>query len=109
MRTALALLALVLALPVAGCSKQQAASPNDGQTLFLAMCARCHGSNGQGGLTIAGVASSNLRDPQLHAQRTDAQLADVIAHGKGRVMPPFDGQLTQEQIAALVKQIRSFQ
>jgi mono/diheme cytochrome c family protein len=47
----------------------------------------------------------DLRSPEVQ-KLPDAELAQVISDGKGG-MPPFKGSLSEDQIRALVKQIRS--
>ncbi len=100
---------LAAALLVAGCKKSEAAAGPTGRDLFVATCARCHGTEGLGGLPLwdGGPSPRNFHDHQFQAQRTDAQLAETIKTGKGSGMPPFGGALTDAQIASLVTYVRS--
>ena len=77
--------------------------------LFNVSCAGCHGRDGKG-LGAQRPPGGQLPDftPRaFHAQRSDAQLADVIRHGRG-LMPPFGKQVNDQGIAALVSYVRKF-
>lgn len=91
------------------CKKSEATAAANGHDLFVATCARCHGAAGAGGLPLweGGPSPRDLRDHELHAQRTDAQLFEVIKKGKGAGMPPFGGALSDDRIAAIVAHVRS--
>jgi len=82
-----------------------AASGNDpGQSTFEVHCATCHAPNGSGD-TVVGKSMKipDLRAPEVQRQ-PDAQLADVIANGKGP-MPGFKSNLSKDEIDALVKHV----
>jgi len=75
--------------------------------LFGQNCAGCHGASGNGGPTIA------LRDPVFLAIADDAAIRRAAANGvRGTAMPAFaqsaGGMLTDKQIDALVRGIRSW-
>jgi mono/diheme cytochrome c family protein len=68
-------------------------------------CAACHGPIGHGdGPTGAMLHAADLTQASWQETVTDAQIADVIAHGKGK-MPPFD--LPPKVVAGLVARIRA--
>jgi mono/diheme cytochrome c family protein len=68
-------------------------------------CAACHGAVGHGdGPTGPMVHAADLTLTAWQGTVTDAQIADVIAHGKGK-MPPFD--LPPKVVAGLVARIRA--
>jgi mono/diheme cytochrome c family protein len=46
-----------------------------------------------------------MTTPEFQAQRTDAQLAQVIREGRG-LMPPFGKQVNDQGIEALVAKVR---
>jgi mono/diheme cytochrome c family protein len=108
-----ALLSVFLALFVvqAGCKRKQAeADPlAEARHLYLALCAKCHGADGRGGVPAAeGLpAPSNFTDPAFQASRTDDQLVQAIKKGKGP-MPPFGALFDDTQMANLVLYVRSF-
>jgi cytochrome c oxidase cbb3-type subunit 3 len=79
----------------------------DFNTLYKENCSGCHGADGKGGASIA------LRDPVFLAIADDATIRNVAAGGvSGTQMPPFaqskGGMLTDAQIGALVKGIRTW-
>jgi cytochrome c6 len=81
------------------------ASGNDpGQSTFEVHCATCHAPNGSGD-TVVGKSAKipDLRSPEVQSQ-PDAQLADLIANGKG-LMPGFKSNLSKDEIDALVKHV----
>jgi cytochrome c oxidase cbb3-type subunit 3/ubiquinol-cytochrome c reductase cytochrome c subunit len=85
------------------------------ETLYGDNCAGCHGAHGQNG------AAADLANPEYQALVDDASLREVIAKGAnhlsdkdpsgGTLMPAFaqenGGQLTDQQIDALVAGIRA--
>lgn len=75
-----------------------------GELLWMRNCARCHGSNGQGGNQVA----INFTSAEWQGGIEDAQIARTIAGGKAPNMPAFANLLTPEQIDELVKQVRRF-
>jgi mono/diheme cytochrome c family protein len=75
-----------------------------GVQVFAAVCSRCHGANGEGGLGPA------LADPQVQGKYDDQGLFDTISLGhEATAMLPWGDILTQEQIEQLVRYIRSLQ
>ena len=95
----------VLALAaLAYASAARAASAED---VFLETCAVCHGADGAG-QTARGkkLKLKDLRSPEVQ-NMTDAQLTEIIAKGKGKDMPPYEGELKKDGIAAQVAHIRS--
>ena len=81
------------------------ASGNDpGQSTFEVHCATCHAPNGSGDSVVGkSMKIPDLRSPAVQSQ-PDAQLADVIANGKGP-MPGFKSSLSNDEIDALVKHV----
>jgi mono/diheme cytochrome c family protein len=71
---------------------------------FAVHCATCHASNGSGD-TAAGKSMNipDLQSPAIQSQ-SDAQLAEIIANGKG-AMPPFKSSLSKDEIDALAKHV----
>jgi len=77
--------------------------------LFDSTCAKCHGSDGRGGVPFAEgqPAPRNFCDAAFQASRSDEELKRVIKSGKGS-MPPFAALLDDAQVDELVAHIRSF-
>ena len=98
------------ALACAGCHKAEVADNGaaDAEQAFSAICAKCHGSDGKGGLAAAGAnAPRNFCDAEFQKSRTDDDLKQVIRKGKGG-MPAFGNSFTDAELAGLVLKLRSF-
>jgi cytochrome c6 len=72
---------------------------------FRTKCVMCHGQDGGGSEVGKSMNVPDLRSPAVQ-KLPDAQLAQVIANGKGG-MPSFKNSLSEEQIHSLVAHIRS--
>jgi len=72
---------------------------------FDGKCAMCHGKDGSGNTPMG----KNMKVPDLRSKavqaKSDAELHDVIAKGKG-IMPQYGNQLSKQQIHELVEYIR---
>jgi cytochrome c oxidase cbb3-type subunit 3 len=79
----------------------------DGAAIFKAKCSMCHGQDGKG---FAAIKTPDFTDPKWQAGITDQQIFDTIKNGskKNTMMVAFGSQLKDDEIHALVKQIRSF-
>ena len=68
-----------------------------GDDVFSGNCSQCHGDDGAGGI------GPNLQDV---AERLSVEeQVEVVREGRG-AMPPWDGELTDEEIAAVVRYTR---
>jgi len=76
-----------------------------GSATFQTKCAMCHGPDGSGSEVGKSMSVPDLRSPVVQ-KLPDAQLAQVIANGKGG-MPSFKNSLSEQQIQALLAHIRS--
>ncbi|MES9903738.1 MAG: c-type cytochrome [Sedimenticola sp.] len=95
-RTAPRLLALLMLIPT------MAFAAPDGRKLYQQFCSACHGLEGNGGVGVPLALGSFQRGVD------DAFLFKSIRNGRpGRVMPTFSG-LSDAQINAMVKHIRSW-
>ena len=104
MRSASVLSILVFAMSCwSGCSKPDGAT--DGERLYKAACARCHGETGQGGQGPSGAQSRDLTDPAWQKTVRDAELRDLIQQGRGQ-MPGFGDALSLDKIDKIVKHLR---
>ena len=101
-----ALSALVVAAATA-CSGRSSSAPDPGsdpelrlgREVWTANCAGCHGGDGRGGIgpRLAGRVAEKYPDP--------AEQEAVVRKGRGS-MPAWEGALTDEQIAAVVRYTR---
>jgi mono/diheme cytochrome c family protein len=93
-----------LLLWVPGCSKPLTQTEADGKDLYEIHCYECHDEN-QLGLKkvppkLHDVFSAHFL-PDGTTPATDAAVRQVIVYGK-RTMPPFNGRLSDDQIADLI-------
>jgi mono/diheme cytochrome c family protein len=85
------------------------AAPRDARAVYNAKCALCHGRDGRANPALAHAKVRHFSDADWQQERTDTQLAASIADGReGTLMRPFRAELSAEEIAALVKLIRTF-
>lgn len=107
----LALLFFVLIflwLPVNSAS----ANGSDGKVIYEKNCKMCHGADAKGSPKVAKAlkvdpARLDLTDKET-SDKKDAELVQTVSDGsKNKVMKSFKDKLTQEEIAAIIKHIRS--
>lgn len=85
-----------------------AMAADDAQAVWNKQCAKCHGKTGAGDTKMGEkMKVKDYTTAEFQAQFTDEQLAKAIRDGEGK-MPAYAKKLTEEQIQAQVKLIRSF-
>lgn len=67
-------------------------------------CVFCHGEEGDG----AAPGTPDWTDPEWQDSRSDEQLLESIANGKGEKMPKFGATLSAEEMRAALKLVRGF-
>lgn len=91
-------------------------STEQARSLFNVNCARCHGASGKGDGPDSqelGDYVPNFTDPNFHKWRTDEEILAVLhgggpAIGRGPMMPPWEGVLSEQEMIALKDYVRSF-
>ncbi len=84
-----------------GIASSTAFAAADGAKLYAQNCAACHGESGNGGIGIP------LSLPSFHATIDDDYLRQTIRLGRpGRIMPTF-AKLTDEEVDAIIRHLRS--
>ncbi len=82
-----------------------AANKVNGADIFREKCSMCHGIDGKG---YAAIKTPDFTDPKWQAAHPDKELKDAIEDGvKGTAMVSFKGKLSQQEMAAVLKYIRS--
>ena len=77
-----------------------------GADIYKAKCSACHAISGAGDTMLGkNMKLRALTSPDVQNQ-SDQELATIISRGKNR-MPAYDRKLSKDQIAAVVKHIRS--
>ena len=77
---------------------------NSAASIYKTNCVSCHGQDGRGSAVGKSLHVADFHSVQVQ-QQSEAQLADVVAQGRGN-MPAFGTRFSKEQIDALVKYIR---
>jgi cytochrome c6 len=98
---------LLIFLPAISQTTYAGGGPADGAAVYKAKCAACHSLDGSGSSPMGkklGVRDLGSADVQ---KQSDEQLTAVTVDGKGK-MPAFKGKLSNDEIAAVVKHIRTF-
>ncbi|MGH9425827.1 MAG: c-type cytochrome [Terriglobia bacterium] len=77
------------------------AEDTDIQEIYKKKCAMCHKADGKG---YAAMKTPDFTSKEWQESRTDEQLIETMTKGKAP-MPPFEKQLTPEEIKALVTDV----
>jgi len=78
---------------------------DDTQDLYKAKCQMCHGADGQPSSVGKSMGAKAFSDPDV-VKMSDADLASITSNGKSK-MPAYKGKVSDEQINALVKYVRT--
>src|SRR5690606_24304923 len=101
--------AWILLAFLAACGQKAAGGSTDGAELYRSMCASCHGETGKPPEALA--VRMNVRDltsPELRARVTPELVENQIRTGSpNKLMPSFEGALSDEQIKALAAYVAS--
>jgi len=80
----------------------------DGKALYNAKCAMCHGTDGVAKSMWAKTGVHNLNDAAWQKSKTDAEITTVVVDGTAdKKMPAYKDKMSAEEIAAVVKHIRT--
>ena len=108
-RAALAFAAVAAVWALGGCKQKVAGGSTNGSTVFQSICAACHGETGKP--TAANVARLGVKDltaPELRARITPELVENQVRHGsQNKLMPAFEGALTDDQIKAVAAYVSS--
>ena len=86
-----------------------ATAVDEGAKIYAEKCTVCHGPGGKGdgpGGAALNPKPRDHTDGKYMNSRTDAELLAVLHNGKG-AMPAWKGVLTEEQMQAVLKHVRS--
>jgi len=104
-KIAVVTISLLIAVPLA-------VRAADAKTNWANNCAQCHGAGGKGDTKMGKMLNAmDLTDPKKQASFTDAQATTAIKDGikqNGKTtMKAFGGKLTDDEVQALVKYVRT--
>jgi cytochrome c6 len=78
----------------------------DGASLYASKCSICHAKNGAGTPAWRAKGQPDLSTAEWQKTHSDEEIATRIRDGKGK-MPGFGKKLSDEDIKALVRQVRT--
>jgi mono/diheme cytochrome c family protein len=102
--------ALVASIAVAGgCSRDPSGGATDGRAVFEALCATCHGPDGRpSGAMAARLGVRDLTSGEFRARATPELVEQQVRTGsKNKLMPAFEGALSDAQIKAVAAFVAS--
>jgi mono/diheme cytochrome c family protein len=82
------------------------AMASDGAAIYKSKCSMCHGADASGNTQMGKAMGLKDMGSAEVQKMSDADLSAVIAKGKGK-MPAYGGKISDEDINALVKYIRT--
>lgn len=78
----------------------------DAAALYKSKCQTCHGADGKGDTAVGKkMGVKDFHDPEV-VKASDADLIKTTKDGKGK-MPAYNGKISDDDIKALVKYIRT--
>lgn len=96
---------------LAACHGNVAGGSNNGAEIFAMACSTCHGPKGQPSADM--VARLNVRDltsPEFRKRVTPELVDNQVRMGsKNKLMPAFNGALSNAQILAVAEYVASAQ
>jgi mono/diheme cytochrome c family protein len=100
---------LVTVLGVAACSGEPAAGAKDGPAVFQLLCATCHGPDGRPpAAMVARLGVRDLTAAEFRARVTPATVEQQVRTGsKNKLMPAFEGAISDAQIKAVSAYVAS--
>ncbi len=100
---------LVFAAALMGCEQKRAGTSVDGAQIYGSVCAACHGPKGKPDAAM--VARINVRDltsAELRSRVTPELVEKQVRKGSdNKLMPSFEGALTDAQIEAVSAYVAS--
>ncbi len=104
--TGVAVALLVIAVTMAA-SPAAGQGNTAGENVYKAKCATCHGPDGSGNTPVGkSLQVADLRSAAVQS-KSDAELTQSVTDGKGN-MPGFKGNITDDEIHAVVTFVRTF-
>lgn len=82
-------------------SEKEQTADTVGAKIYKENCAQCHGANGGG--TKKGISLTSGH--ALH--HSEAEYIEQVTNGEGKKMPAFKDKLSEEEIAEVVKFVRT--
>lgn len=96
-------------IAVAACSGNPGAGANDGPAVFQSLCATCHGPDGRPpAAMVARLGVRDLTAADVRARVTPGFVEEQVRSGsKSKLMPAFEGAISDAQIKAVAAYVAS--
>ena len=108
MRRASMLIAAAVLVGFGAAAQVVLAAEPDGKALYDGKCAMCHGKDGVAKDMWAKQGARNFNDPAWQKEKTDDAITKSTVDGiVAKKMPAYKDKLKPEEIAAIVKHIRT--
>jgi mono/diheme cytochrome c family protein len=100
---------ILLAFAATACSRQVAGGKADGAQVFSSICAACHGPTGKPAeAMVARLGVKDLTATELRSRITPELVENQVRKGsQNKLMPAFEGAITDEQIKAVAAYVAS--
>ena len=100
------LVLLLLLFPCVPLAAQETGKPAAGASIFKSKCVLCHAADGSGNTPLGKqLQAADLRSKDVQ-KLSDAEMRKIVHDGQAN-MPPFADQISNEEIAGVVKYIRA--
>lgn len=100
---------LAAVVATAACNGQPAGGSTDGQAVFQLLCATCHGPDGRPPAAMAArLGVRDLTAAEFRARVTPDLVEQQVRGGsKNKLMPAFEGAISDAQIKAVAAYVAS--
>src|SRR5258708_26335690 len=100
-------MALLLLVGMCSLAAAQENGKAAGAATFKNKCVLCHGADGTGNTPLGKqLQAANLHSKEVQS-RSDEELRTIVHDGQTN-MPPFGGQLTDDEIVQVIQYVRTF-
>lgn len=92
-----------------GCNGDPSAGAKDGRAVFQSLCISCHGPDGKPpAAMVTRLGVRDLTDPEFRARVTPELVEHQVRAGsKSKLMPSFEGVISDAQITAVAAFVAS--
>lgn len=100
---------ILLGFVVCACAKQPAGGSTNGAEVYQSICASCHGPKGKPDATMAArLGVRDLTSNELRVRITETLVEQQVRKGsQNKLMPAFEGALSDAQIKAVSQYVAS--
>ena len=105
-RNSVLLLLLLLLFAAGSLPAEENSKPGSAASIFKSKCVLCHAADGSGNTPLGKqLQAADLRSKDVQ-KLSDAEMRKIVHDGMAN-MPPFADQISNEEIASVVRYIRA--